>query len=56
MTKLVAVAQLWISVVRSHVVHYALALGETCDMPGVTIRIRYGKWLHYYTIGKESRT
>jgi hypothetical protein len=55
MTKAIAVVLLWISVVRSrlryYVHHYRLGQGETVDIPGVTIRIKVGKWLHYYTIG-----
>jgi hypothetical protein len=55
MTKAIAVALLWISVARSrlryYVRHYRLATGETCDGVGITIRIRRGKWLHYYMIG-----
>jgi 5-carboxymethyl-2-hydroxymuconate isomerase len=56
MTKLIAVALLWISVVRSRARYYLhhyrlLTASETTDIPGVTIRIRWGKWLHYYTIG-----
>lgn len=50
MTKLLAVLQLWRSVVRAHFVHYTLGSDETTATPGITIRIRRGEWLHYYTI------
>jgi hypothetical protein len=55
MTKAVAVVQLWISYVRAHaryyIHHFALHQSESTDIPGITIRIKRGKWLHYYTIG-----
>jgi hypothetical protein len=55
LSDLKALVLLYFSVVRSHmryyVHHYVLMQGETTDIPGVTIRVKWGKELHYYTIG-----